>query len=160
MTLADAILQTTNTNDIRRFQAFLVPKDTCILFYGARNKKGYGIFGVRDQTILAHRFAYLIAKGVIPSDKHVLHKCDIPNCCNPDHLYLGDELDNAMDRNNRNRGNQPHGQQHHWAKLTDAEMDQVALRCRTGENTKIIAQEFGITRRHVCELGQIRKVGQ
>jgi hypothetical protein len=33
----------------------------------------------------------------------VLHKCDVPRCVNPSHLYFGDYADNAKDRESRGR---------------------------------------------------------
>ena len=50
---------------------------------------------------LAHRTSFDAFIGT-PYDM-VLHKCDVPACCNPDHLYCGDICQNAQDRCVRNR---------------------------------------------------------
>lgn len=57
----------------------------------------------------AHRVAWLIFKGLIPKDCHVLHKCDIPSCVNPDHLFLGTNLDNMRDKVKKGRAAKSHG---------------------------------------------------
>lgn len=36
--------------------------------------------------------------GEIPDGMCVLHKCNNKPCVNPDHLYIGDYRDNAIDR--------------------------------------------------------------
>ncbi len=52
----------------------------------------------------AHRYAYRHLVGPIPDDMHVLHRCDIPNCVNPAHLFLGTDSDNTQDRLSKGRG--------------------------------------------------------
>lgn len=47
----------------------------------------------------------------------VLHKCDVRHCCNPDHLFLGTNVENMHDRNQKRR--QAYGIRHADAKLTD-----------------------------------------
>ena len=44
-----------------------------------------------------HRISWIIHKGPIPNALCVLHRCDNPPCVNPDHLFLGTQLDNIQD---------------------------------------------------------------
>jgi hypothetical protein len=72
-------------------------------------KKGYGHFSHHQVLYRAHRVAYEIVHGEIPSDKFVCHKCDNPACVNPQHLFLGTAKQNTQDmiskgRLKRNRG--------------------------------------------------------
>ncbi len=55
------------------------------------------------KSISAHRYAYQVFVGEIPTDKWVLHRCDNPKCINPDHLFLGTRQDNIDDRESKHR---------------------------------------------------------
>lgn len=66
------------------------------LWTGATSK-GYGKVWCETTTELAHRAAWQLFKGAIPPEMHVLHRCGVKNCVNPEHLYLGTQLDNAQD---------------------------------------------------------------
>ena len=53
-----------------------------------------------------HRIAWEMHHAEpIPEGMSVLHHCDNPACCNPEHLYIGDHTDNMQDRKRRNRTN-------------------------------------------------------
>jgi len=103
------------------------PNSGCWLWLYAVNQDGYGI--ARDPTSgrpdKAHRIAFRLLKGVIPNDLHILHKCDNPSCCNPDHLFLGTQGDNNSDRHAKGRDGNQKGMKHHNAKLTDQQVLEI-----------------------------------
>lgn len=84
------------------------PEGTCHEWKGHRIKWGYGSFKVGTAVKKAHRVAYELYCGEVPSDQMVLHSCDNPPCCNPNHLSLGDQAKNMQEKRlrgrNRNRG--------------------------------------------------------
>lgn len=73
--------------------------DGCWLFQGSLTDRGYGRvrFTPNGPYTRLHRYSYEQVNGPIPDGMHVLHKCDVRNCCNPDHLFLGDQDDNMQD---------------------------------------------------------------
>ena len=73
---------------------------------------GYGKFANNGKNVLAHRIAYVLANGPIADGKIVLHSCDNPSCCNPNHLSLGSHAENSRQREERGRGNKPRGENH------------------------------------------------
>jgi hypothetical protein len=96
-------------SDTDRFMSLCEPDTNggCWLWCGTGHPSGYGIFrtylpGVGRITHAAHRFSFSIMKGPI-GDLHVLHRCDVPQCVNPDHLFLGTQKDNMADKARKNR---------------------------------------------------------
>lgn len=51
-----------------------------------------------DTNITTHRLAWQLFRGPIPDGMHVCHRCDTPECVNPDHLFLGTSFDNMRDK--------------------------------------------------------------
>lgn len=90
---------TTDENRLARFLAKVQQEGECLLWRGAKDKDGYGwfIWSYRDQRY-AHRVAHELFIGPIPAKIQVLHSCDKPGCVNPDHLFLGTNLDNMRDK--------------------------------------------------------------
>ena len=78
---------------------------TCREWKGSFWNHGYGYIRWNQKDCLAHRIVYEIVNGPVPKGFMVLHKCDNPSCVNPEHLYLGEALENAQDRDKRKRAN-------------------------------------------------------
>ena len=84
--------------------------DECWLWQAFRNPvSGYGGFSFEGKNEGAHRVAWILTYGPIPEGKQINHTCDIKPCCNPNHLYLGTQVDNIKDRVVRGRGRLPVG---------------------------------------------------
>jgi hypothetical protein len=69
----------------------------CWEWNGARTDRGYGHKVIGRRHMSTHRLAYEWANGPIPPGLHVLHTCDNPPCCNPNHLRLGTQHENLID---------------------------------------------------------------
>lgn len=92
-----------------RFWSKVNKTDTCWLWTARTNNWGYGAIcagGMNNGWLRAHRVAWELTNGPIPKGAYVLHKCDVPACVNPDHLWLGSLKDNTQDmmRKGRTRG--------------------------------------------------------
>jgi hypothetical protein len=120
----------------------------------------FSIGGRKGNLYLASRIAFLLYYGFDPGDFLVLHGCDNPRCCNPDHLRLGTYQDNTTDREDRQRGNHVTGEQHGLTTLTNKDVIQIlqsddtcmslALRYHVSDVT-IGNIRRGITWKHVAK---------
>lgn len=70
---------------------------------GMKPGSGYGLMSYRNKNWFAHRLAWHLVNGPIPSGMKVMHKCDNAPCCNPDHLELGTDKENMQDAGKRKR---------------------------------------------------------
>lgn len=81
----------------------------CVIWLGSMGGRRYGSLKVNGRVERAHRVSWTAAKGAIPEGMHVLHRCDVPLCINPDHLFLGTHADNMADKEAKARGNHATG---------------------------------------------------
>jgi len=77
--------------------------DACWIWIAARDGCGYGTLNFHKKGYKAHRFIYEREYGPIDRGMLVLHKCDVPSCVRPDHLFLGTNKDNKTDSVNKRR---------------------------------------------------------
>lgn len=113
----------------------------CRLFVGYRQPNGYGWVNLGNKKIAAHRLALLVAGVEVPTGMDVCHRCDVRNCVNPAHLYVGTRRQNMADCTARARHNKPCGESHWAAKLTAAEVTSIRrLRARGVKVTDVAAR--------------------
>lgn len=138
-----------------------IPFSGCWIFMGAVNHCGYGIIGTGrrgEPTDRAHRITYRHFKGEIPSGKFVCHTCDIPSCCNPDHMFIGTNQDNVNDMVRKKRNSppprNPHvvGSVHPLAKLNEDQVLEIRDLYRRGWLQKDLAQQYGVARQTISKI--------
>lgn len=82
-----------------------VTESGCWLWLGSWHKKGYGKISREGRdTLVVSRLFYAYYNGPIPDGMRVCHKCDVPVCCNPDHLFAATDHENAVDKERKSRG--------------------------------------------------------
>jgi len=69
----------------------------CWLWHGYIAPSGHGKTTWQGKGITAHRLAWILKRGAVPADMCLNHKCHVPNCCNPEHMYVGTREQNAAD---------------------------------------------------------------
>lgn len=81
-----------------------IDSNGCWLWTGYKSEKGYGQRSWRCRQMSVHRGMYIAVHGVkLTTEQVVCHTCDVRNCCNPDHLWLGTAADNVLDSAKKKR---------------------------------------------------------
>jgi hypothetical protein len=119
----------------------------CWLWSGAVDAKGYGRFSVKNKVVKAHRWAYERFIDKIPCGLIVCHKCDVRSCVNPNHLFIGTDLDNSNDKVSKKR--HLYGEKHPKAKLNE---EQVLFIKNSNLSVKELTTMFNIHRNAVYKI--------
>jgi hypothetical protein len=139
----------------RRFRAMIQKSDRCWLWTGPTNDDGYGLAGRGSPfrgAILTHRASWLIHFGPIPQGQCVLHQCDNPPCCRPDHLFLGTHRMNMEDKARKRRGTAGRRGVSHKLGSELIEVQDLA-KYRIFSQTEI-ARQYGISRARVSQVAR------
>ena len=131
----------------------------CWEWQAATLTDGYGVIKItyaprKSRVLRAHRLVYVLTHGPItPVNQVVRHTCDNPACCNPAHLVLGTQLDNTIDRRDRDRCNHVIGSAVGTAKLKWSDIGVIRSRAEDYDETQeAIAADYGV---HPSTIGDI-----
>ena len=120
--------------------------ETCWLWRGATGHFGHGqIMADRNveptrRILTAHRVSWELANGPIPDGLCVLHKCDVPRCVRPDHLFLGTKRDNMADA--AAKGRSARGSRLPQTKLTEDAVREIRA---SNETQTALAKRYGVS---------------
>ena len=124
-------------------------KDDCWIWNGCLSNHGYGSFNntVLGKMIRSHRFSYECYNGPIPDGMLVCHKCDIPSCCNPNHLWIGTPQQNNLDKMIKNRHSSKYGSECNLSILSEIDIIDIIERINNNELLSIqqICYEYNIS---------------
>lgn len=122
----------------------LVVSCGCHIWTGCEDKNGYGFIRHKGKNLKAHRVSWMIYRGEIPDGMCVCHKCDIPQCTNPKHLFLGTFADNNHDCIAKGRGGYLKTRQ-----INNRNKDVVLRFIKECKTQVSIAKELGICRQAI-----------
>lgn len=145
------------TSIFLRLNKYVVKSDTgCWSWCGTKDGRGYGTISNRLGSGFspekAHRVSYELYVGEIPNGMVICHKCDNPECTNPDHLFAGTQKENMQDCSRKNRlSKKSLLNLRREKKLTNDQKDEIKKIVFVGKNgrgigrTKIsVANDYGV----------------
>ena len=157
---------------------FTINADGCWIWSGAkvpgsRPGSDRGAFCFNGKNMLAHRASYEMYIGPIPTGLFVCHRCDVPSCVNPAHLFVGTHMDNMMDmvakgrafaqrdRDGASRAGTKGGLRNNWsqgennarAKITREDAVAIREKLKSGVSKYRLARIYAISER---TIGRIR----
>lgn len=110
--------------------------------------KGYR--HIRIDGVLQRTHRVIVGAG---KDDVVLHLCDVPSCCNPEHLRIGTQSDNMVDMQSKHR--------HPGRKLSDEDVIYILNSDASGYS---LAKKFKVTKEVIYRIrkgeyyGRLRQV--
>ncbi len=135
------------SKDIERFwsKVNIKGEDDCWEWLGNHDLEGYGKLSAFHTSFMAHRIMYFLKKEKFSEDLKILHTCDNPSCCNPNHLKLGTQKDNVQDCINKNRRSPQNGENNHRSILTEKDVKEIKRLYETGQYSyRKLGDIFGV----------------
>ena len=127
------------------------PNTGCWLWTGCIDSDGYGhCFIPGKKRRLAHRMSWILRFGPIPDGLFVCHKCDVRDCVNPDHLFLGTPAENMADMIRKGRSRR--GEANPGSKLTILQVQQIKSLLSQGKSLSEIAKQFQVTKQNIQRI--------
>jgi hypothetical protein len=124
----------------------------CLLWRGAKARKGYGKLSVCNRPRVATHVAWFLETGEWPRDQ-VLHKCDNPSCVRRSHLFEGDNAANIADCVAKGRMGNRFGAER-LTKLSNDDVRLIRLRVANGEKHASVASTFNVNSRTISKIAR------
>lgn len=133
--------------DLERYIPRGLSMEECWHWLGPVEPVGYGVFGMANKVLKAHRLVYETRFGEIPKGMYVCHRCDVRDCVNPAHLFLGTHADNMHDMATKGRRKGIcQGDDHGIAKLKESQIPTIRALYSEGKTYQQIADLYSVSR--------------
>jgi len=124
--------------------------DRCWDWTGATQPNGYGVAGHAGKTCRAHRIAFELTCGKIPTGMVICHSCDNRLCVNPSHLFIGTQKENLQDA--VRKGRTARGEKNGRSKLTNIGVKLLIAMVNAGIGKCQTAKMLGVDRKTVFNI--------
>lgn len=117
---------------------------------------GYGAFRLDGFTKRAHVIAFELYNGTtLSAGQCIMHLCNNPACCNPQHLYAGTQAENMQHKSlaGRAKGSPVNSK----ARLTE---DQLLFIKTSNKSLRALGREFGVDHKTVARIKQAVNSGE
>ena len=140
-----------------RFWSNVGPKNEngCRLWQGKVDPHGYAHVTYKGWRTTGHRIAYALVNGPIPEGMVIMHTCDTPSCCNPEHLRMGTQKENIHDMIQKGRAGdcRVFGEYHGRCKVTTEQVAEIRnLYKTTRVSQQTLADKFGLGQTHISRI--------
>lgn len=130
-------------------------RSECWIWTGGKSGSGYGNKWDGKKVRGTHCISYEIHHNtMIPKSLQVCHTCDVRDCVNPSHLFLGTANDNMKDKVAKGRQARLKGEAHGNSKLTDGQVLSIKqeLQNDTIHSCVCIAKKYGVSRLTISDI--------
>ena len=116
----------------------------CWIWTAARTHGGYGALWLDGEVKYAHRIVGVLFLALDEqSGLYVLHDCDVPACCNPNHLRLGTHRENMADASAKGRLGK---------KLQPAQVIEIRRLRKEGHTQPELAKRYNVSKTTIRQI--------
>lgn len=142
-----------------------ISESGCWLWKARKDKHGYGKLFVNHKgkrtELFVHRLSLALSSDFDIADRatQALHKCDNPQCFNPEHLFAGTQADNLRDCADKGRkATLPiiSGEACSFARLSAEQVRAIRLEYDSGASRIEMATKYGVSTQSIFRIGKRR----
>lgn len=130
----------------------------CLIWEGKADKDGYGriwVGGRSGRNYPVHRLAMCVKEAYPYAEIDgwlVRHQCHNRLCYNPEHLLLGDDKANVLDKVFAGRTGAARGERNARTRLTDEQVADIRALHDRGWKNAALAREYGVSEMHISRI--------
>jgi len=138
-----------------------IPEAGCWIWMGAikTHKHPYGWVAYKGKNYNAHRLFYMLHHGIELTDPKILvcHTCDVPQCVNPDHLFVGTQKQNVNDMWQKNRQAQRLIKPKFRSILKPSQVFEIRKKCLSGIPDSDLSKVYGVKKETIRDIRLFRR---